>query len=787
MSFLHTYHIHLAGIVQGVGFRPFVYQLASAERLKGYVCNSGDGLHFCFNASKEKADDILRKVIAAAPPRAQIERFSLERTADEFFTSFQILESRGAKDIQSPLTPDFALCNECRKELHDPLNRRYRYPFITCTQCGPRYSITQQLPFDRIHTSMSAFRMCDECQKEYQNVNDRRHYSQTNSCRSCGIQTTAFNDQKLKVAEGHEDCLLLALQHLQEGKIVAVKGTGGYLLLADATREQAVLRLRARKHRPSKPFAVLCRDEAMVNELSAISTEEKRWLTGVAAPVVLATANRDIRKYIAFDAVAPGLNTIGVMIPSMPLLELISSDFGKPLVCTSGNISGSPVIFKDREAIEVFSNIADLVITHNREIVSPGDDSVIRITQPSNRVMVLRRSRGLSPSWFSYIPIHLRTVLATGAMMKSSITIQHELNFSISQYLGSTDTLEAQGIYRQTLAHLTNAMNCAPTVVIADKHPEYFSTTFAKEYAAQHQCEFLSVQHHKAHFAAILAEHDLVHVHEPVLGVIWDGLGWGDDGQLWGGEFFRYQHYQMEHCYHIDAFPWLLGDKMSREPRLSALSICHSLPGAEKFLRNKFSETEWHVYTGLLGQPLSLFSHSMGRVFDALAALLDLCNRQSYEGEAALLLEQLANDYWQKQNRSMQDGYLGDEANAYGLPVYSLFSSILKDLSEGVESSCIAARFHWSLAQMIRNTAQHYRIRKIAFSGGVFQNALLAEMISCLMADEYELFFHQALPPNDENISFGQLVYADQLIDQPLLHRTQTYADSERRQRTIYS
>lgn len=756
---VNTYHLQLTGIVQGVGFRPALYQLAMQNGWKGYVCNAGDGLHVEFNATAEASGKIVQEILAHAPSLARIESQHLSVVTAKEYAAFSIIESDTTAGIHTALTPDFALCDQCRQELHDPLNRRYHYPFITCTRCGPRYSIIQQMPYDRPFTSMAAFPMCAACQAEYADVQDRRYYSQTNSCPACGIRLSVYDHTGQQIESGNEASLAIINTILRAGKIAAVKGIGGYLLLCDAGHASGISRLRQRKHRPTKPFAVLCQHIRSIRQLAFCSAEEQAWLESVAAPILLLRARPDIHQQIAQNMVAPGLTTAGLMLPNAPLLELISEQFGKPLICTSANISGSPIIYKDEDAVAQLTSIADIVVTHNREILIPQDDSVVRLTPRSQQAIILRRSRGLAPSLFNDSIRPQCSTLATGALLKSSFTLTQQQYIYSSQYLGSTESYEAQEMYRQTLAHLLETLKAQPALILCDQHPDYFSTQLAKEMAGHYKVPLQAIQHHKAHFAAVLAENNLQKYPEPVLGVIWDGTGLGEDKNSWGGEFFTYKNNAISRFSHFAYFPVLLGDKMAREPRLSALAACHQLAGMEEILKKKFDPTEWKLYRGLLQQQAPVQSSSVGRIFDAAASLLGLPDKQHYEGEAALLLETAAMAWFEANGYDAAAGYYGEETAYHPLPIAPLFNGIIRDIREDKEPGLIAARFHFSLVQAIQLIARYSGCRCIAFSGGVFQNGLLVDLVQHHLGQNFRLCFHQQLSPNDENISLGQLVY----------------------------
>lgn len=761
-----TYCIRLTGIVQGVGFRPFVHQLAHKWGLTGTVSNGPEGVIVVFNAPHTVAIRFLETLLVNTPTQALIEKHELEPLPFCPFQTFKIIESQPGKLTNGlQLTPDFAMCSSCREELHDPQNRRFRYPFITCTQCGPRFSIQRATPYDRAQTTMQAFEMCPACLDEYNDPTQRRFYSQTNSCPTCGIQlgwytcrqSTAYSSSFL-----HDTHWILdrANRALKAGKIVAVKGIGGYLLLCDATNEKAVATLRERKHRPTKPFAVLYPTLEVLQREATVSVQESDALLSSVAPIVLV---RPHKTAAIAPSVNPGLTHLGVMLPYAPLLELLAHDFGKPLVATSGNQSGSPIIFKDADALTELSQVADFILTHNREIVLPQDDSVLRFSPFYAKKIILRRSRGLTGS----VPANGLTTttsvqLSFGASQKSTFTLLAADNLHTSQYLGNLEDWETQTHFKHTLQHLIKVFDVQPNCFLADAHEGYFSTQLAHEWAKATQSTLQKVQHHVAHFAAVLAEHRLTVSSEPIAGIVWDGTGYGTDRHSWGGEFFLYfpnpsrpLGENIERITHFDYFDSLAGDKMALEPRLSAFSLL--FPEKEGLLKNKFSEKESSFYAKLLAKN-TLKTSSVGRLFDAIASVLIGIDKTSYEGEAALQLEELAESYFLKHGLLTPQFYSLDKFSYRFIPSKELVQAVVEDVLMGVPVDEIAAKFHVTLVKIIEKFAQETGVQKIAFSGGVFQNALLVDLCIAVLGNTRELFFHQQFSPNDECISFGQAI-----------------------------
>ncbi len=743
-----TYHIHIKGIVQGVGFRPLVCQLAIAKQLKGWVCNDTDGVHIEFRAEDYEAKDFYEKILQNAPQNALIQQHNFYKTNDKEFEDFRIIASRTSTPPDLLLTPDIAICESCKAEVENTENRRHHYAFTTCLQCGPRYSIIKELPYDRERTTMAQYPMCDECTIEYSNINNRRHYSQTNSCPNCAIPIHLYNSEKEKITDDAKKIIQLAQQYFNAGKILAVKGIGGYLLMCDASNPLPIKLLRERKQRPAKPFAVMYNNMKAIEADVIVREVEKEALLSKEAPIVLCEMRESKSSSLQKDLIAPGLDKLGVFLPYTPLLKLITSKFKKPLIATSGNLSGSPIIYKDDEAINWLSSFADYLISFDREIVTPQDDSLVQFSASAKRI-ILRRSRGLAPNYFPNPFYSSKPLLAMGAELKSAFALLDK-NLFISQFLGDQESYESQESYKISLQHLQELLKIAPQKILVDKHPNYNVSLLGKELAASKNVPLVEVQHHVAHFCAVLAENNLLDSDEKILGVIWDGTGYGDDGQIWGGEFFTFNRGSIERIAHLQYFPQLMGDKMSKEPRLSALALCKTNP---EIVKNNFSNEEYDLYTKQM-QRNNLSTSSMGRFLDGIASLLGISHQNSYEGEAAMKLEAAARACTTKHFDYYDIFYEGNV-----LSWKEMVEGVVADKNNNFEITYIARKVFVSLARMIELVAKNYKIKKIAFSGGVFQNVFLIDLIEDILSDVYELVFHQLLSPNDECISFGQLAF----------------------------
>lgn len=760
---LKTYHLHINGIVQGVGFRPMIYTLATAMQLQGYVKNGSDGVHIYFNSSENIAAVFLQKIIKCAPKQSIITSSVLRETDDQSFNNFLIHVEKDLEKKDVLITPDTAVCIYCKNELHDISNQRYRYSFITCTQCGPRYSIINGLPYERHNSSMQKFVMCEKCKEEYENVQDRRFFSQTNSCKDCGVELTMHRNASMILSKKQETILKTVQNYFADGKIIAIKGIGGYLFMCDAKNSDAIKLLRERKHRPSKAFAVLYKDIEMIQKDFELNDIEKASLESKQAPIVLLAPKQSAFENLSIKNIAPGLRRLGVMIPYTPLLDIILNDYKKPLIATSANISGSPIIYKDEDALEYLFDIADNIVTYNREIVVPEDDSVIQFSPLNKQLIILRRSRGYAPSFLNYKPKTKLCIVAFGAHLKSTISLTINGKIFVTQFLGSGEGYESQNMYKNTLTHWLKLYDAKPDLILADKHPVYFSHQYALKIATDYGSKIKFIQHHKAHFAAVLAENNLIELKGRVLGIIWDGNGLGDDGNIWGGEFFIYDNKVITRGCHFEYFPVIAGDKMALEPRISAMCIESKLDPQPELFKQKFTETEWKNYLVLIKKS-KLLTSSVGRMFDAVASVLELCDKQTYEGEAAMYLQALAEDYVKENGLKMDGCYFEIEEDASQIPIAILIRGIISDIDEAKSNSYIAAKFHYSLVRLIGKIAKSMKVDHICFSGGVFQNALLIDWIQNEYRNVYKLFFHIDMPPNDENISFGQTVFFDNNI-----------------------
>ncbi len=737
----------ITGVVQGVGFRPFVYRLASELNLKGFVLNSESGVILEVEGEKEKLEEFLLRIQKEKPPVAKI--FSMESKFLEpiGYRDFKIEKSKKENEVSVAVLPDLSTCQDCLKELFDRTDRRFRYPFINCTNCGPRFTIIESLPYDRKNTTMKEFNMCPECLKEYENPLDRRFHAQPNACPACGPWLYFIDKTGKKIAE-KEEAFRLTVEMIKEGEIVAVKGLGGFHLICDATNEKAVRELRRRKHREEKPFAVMFKDILHVRRYAYISPLEERALTSVESPIVI--LNKKPNTDLA-PSVSPENSTVGAFLPYTPLHHLLTAELNFPIVATSCNLTDEPIAKDDKDLENLIGKVADGVLSHNRKIARRCDDSVVRVFAGAQ--IPIRRSRGFAP-----LPILLpfklnRKVLATGPFMKNTVAVAKENKVFLSQHIGDIDNPKAEEFFKETVFDMLNLFEVEPDIVVVDAHPGYYPTKFAIETFGK---RVKKVFHHHAHIVACMAENE-VKLGEKVIGIAFDGTGYGTDGTIWGGEFLLASYTKFLRLYHLKQFRLPGGDKAVKEPYRVAVSLLTEagIPpetALEGIDGKKLTFIEQMLTKGI-NAPLS---SSMGRLFDGVAAILGIRQFVSYHAQAAILLEQLATK--------------SNDQNKYPFS----YDGKAIDWREMIKSICsergrepievVAKRFHNTIAEIVVSTARKLAKetghRKVALSGGVFQNRLLTEMVVEKLKDNnLTPLIHQIVPPNDGGLSLGQAVF----------------------------
>ena len=747
---LKSYKIVITGQVQGVGFRPFVYILAQEHQLRGTVSNNEEGVIIYLTGSKDSIYSFYNTLIKNPPQVSKINEHSIEENDLILFDDFQIVPSQKASKLNLQLTPDFTICDDCKNEISDPNNRRYNYPFTTCVNCGPRWAITNTFPFERDHTNIAEFEMCETCKAEYTNPSDRRFHSQTNSCSVCGISISLSDSRGKTLSILQKDIFRKTASLIKKGKIIAIKNTSGYLLCCDASNKQVIQRLRTKKNRPNKPFAILYPSLEILKQQLDVNDKQKTALTSAKRPIVI-ISKANFNGPLALAELAPNLSQLGVMLPYSGILQLLANELNQPIVATSGNLHGSPIISDNEVSAEVLKNIADYFLHHNLKITNPQDDSVVKFSFKYKHEVLFRRSRGYAPNYFSTALKTNKKIMALGGHLKSTIAFLPNDYLYISQYLGNLDHYDVYERFTNTTLKFIKLFEQQPDVLLIDKHPAYQSSQFGTDLSKKWEKDIFEIQHHKAHFASVLGEHDLFKTKNEILGVIWDGTGFGDDKQIWGGEFFTYQSNTIDRLTHFEYFDWLASDKMSSEPRLSLFSLADS--DIRKSISDKFSKDEVKIYQSLVKRN-KLKTSSVGRLFDAVASLLNICDFNTYEGEAAILLENYVTKYNLKTCKTYCT-VLDDNT----IPTKLLIKNLYTDFKNGTDKETIIINFLYTITNIVFQIARNKRIKKIVFSGGVFQNTILIDMLKELGQKEYELFFNRNLAPNDENISFGQIMY----------------------------
>lgn len=749
----HTRHaVRVRGLVQGVGYRPFVYRLAQEEHLAGWVSNDSEGVLAEIEGPQPQVDHFLHRLRTEKPPLARVdsvESTPLPTTGEQGFT---IHLSEHSGQARTGIPADAATCPDCLRELLDPADRRYHYPFLNCTNCGPRFTITRRVPYDRPQTSMAVFPMCPACQREYDDPADRRFHAQPNACPVCG-PTLTF--QPADGTPSAEAPLAETIHRLAQGQILAIKGIGGFHLAADATSEAAVQLLRQRKHRAGKPFAVMVRDLAAAQALCEISPAEADLLTSVERPVVL------LRRHGSTDpiapSVAPGIPWLGLFLPYAPLHHLLFADSRlQALVMTSANLSDEPICIDNDEARQRLTGIADGFLFHNREILQRCDDSVMAIVQSAPQL--LRRARGHVPLPVP-LPIAAPPLLAVGGQMKSVFTLARGLEAFQSQHIGDLESRPALEFFEHALAHLQTTFEVTPTAVAHDLHPEYLSTTWAQQFAARHNLPLIGIQHHHAHVAGCLAEHGLT---TPAIGLALDGTGYGTDGTVWGGEVMRFDLRDFTRTAHLRPIPMPGSGIAVSQPWRMALGAVATLLGPEATAGLGFPATETALLLQLIARGRSgPLTSSLGRLFDAVAAIVLHRHAVDYEAQAAIELEGIASD-------ADCGGYpvtLTPANGAWIIEPAPMLAALLQEHRAGVAPAILSARFHrwvaFSFAAATERTREATGLTTVCLSGGCMANRLLTRMlVEELEAIGLRVLLHRQVSPGDGGLSYGQAAIA---------------------------
>ncbi len=753
--------IEVSGIVQGVGFRPYVFRLAGEQNLAGSVCNTAAGVSIEVQGPPDAVDDFLARLPAEAPPLARITDITVREIPCNGDREFQVVTTHRGEPVRTLISPDVAVCADCLREMFDTADRRYRYPFINCTNCGPRFTIVRNIPYDRAFTSMAVFQMCPACQAEYDDPRNRRFHAQPNACWTCGphVELWDLDGQRVEAA----DPIAEGIAHLQRGAVVAVKGLGGFHLACDATNLDAVRVLRERKRRVEKPFAVMVPDVAAAEHFCRVDNASRQLLLSAERPIVLLP--RQANTAIA-DEVAPFNRYLGVFLPYTPLHHLLFAEGAfTALVMTSANLSEEPICITNDEALHRLRKLADCFLVHNRDILLRCDDSVARIA--GGRARQLRRSRGFVP-----VPVFLRddvpSVLAVGGELKNTICLTKGHHAFLSQHIGDLENAESYGFFEEAIEHLRRILEITPVAIAYDLHPNYFSTRWA---LSQSDLPQIGVQHHHAHIASCMAEN---HLEGRVIGIALDGTGYGTDGRIWGGEVLLAGYAGFERAAHLAYVPLPGGEAAIRQPWRMAVAYLVRHFGCD-FVRDlplvaDVPEKNLNVLFRMMEQGInSPLTSSCGRLFDAVAALAGIRRQVNYEAQAAIELEMAIG------NSCDESAYPFDlvpEGQGWVMDTRSLFEALLRDIAGGVPVGDVSRRFHNGLVEVLAKVGSRLReqsgVERACLSGGTFQNVYLFERLCArLRKNGFQVFVHSEVPAGDGGLSLGQAMVAARSLNQP--------------------
>ncbi len=768
------YRIIITGIVQGVGFRPFIFNLADRFGLKGWVGNSDSNVIIEIDEDFQKTTDFINEIKKSAPVLSRIESIEYKEIEYQGFRNFEIRHSQ--KNSKGPvfISPDVATCCDCLSEMKDKSDRRYKYPFINCTNCGPRFTIIKNIPYDRDKTTMECFEMCDNCRQEYTKPSDRRYHAQPVSCHDCGPKLSVADENGKIIPEinSSSDCIKYTADMVKKGYIVAVKGIGGYHLACDGLNQKAVDRLRTRKHRDDKPFAVMARDLKTVEKYCTISPAEVSILNSPASPIVLLEKREGV---MLPDSIAHLNKYLGVMLPYTPVHHLLFEEeaFPEILVMTSGNLSSEPIFYRDDEAMEGLEGIADAYLTNNREIYIRTDDSVTRVFQ--DKEYIIRRARGYVPKPVSINVrellgldenVELPSVLACGGELKNVFCLNKGKNFYLSHHIGDLENESTNVAFRKGIEHFKRLFDISPQCIAYDLHPNYYSSLYA---LSQPDIDKIAVQHHKAHVASCMAENLLK---GDVIGVSFDGTGYGEDGNIWGGEFFTGGYYSFQRAGHLNYVMMPGSDSAVKHPWRMALGYLYAseqgvvdnvikIAGKLPAFKDRSKEEITFTIKMLEKRINSPFTSSMGRFFDAVSALLGIKTDISYEGQAAIELEYYADICCTEP----YDFGIENEEEGFKVNTSCIIKQIVDDILTGYGMEYISSRFHATVADIVLEGCLHIRkindLNNVILSGGVFQNITLLKMaVELLEKQGFKVFVHSEVPSNDGGISLGQSIMA---------------------------
>ncbi len=740
--------IIIRGAVQGVGFRPFVYRLAKEMKLTGYVLNSSKGVFIEVEGEPNLLKEFLIKLEKEKPTISIIQSLEYQILDLVGYQDFEIRKSEKENDTSALILPDIATCKDCLQELFDPKDRRYLYPFINCTNCGPRFTIIEMLPYDRPNTSMKQFKMCSECEKEYNDPEDRRFHAQPIACPVCGPHIELWNSEGEKIAEKNE-ALQLVIDLINQNKIIAIKGIGGFHLIVNIENDNSVIELRKRKHREEKPFALMFPDIESVKKVCEVNELEERLLLSPETPIVLLKRKLIHTEIKISQYVAPDNPYLGIMLPYTPLHHILMKFLKKPIIATSGNLSEEPICIDEFEALERLKGIADYFLVHNRQILRHCDDSIARIIH--GREFIIRRARGYAPLPYLDNNKIEENIIAVGGHLKNTISLKKRNQIFISQHIGDLSTLESFKAFKKTIKDFQKLYEVDNAKYAGDLHPEYLSTKSLKEA----KVELKLIQHHLAHIAACKLENCVV---GEALGVSWDGTGYGFDGKIWGSEFFIIDDESFEHIGQFKKFHLPSGEKAIKEPKRTLAGILYEIYGSDiinsKILKTKFSEAELKIIINQIKRQInSPECVSAGRLFDAVSSLIGISDYSNYEGQAAMKLEFAVKC-------ETGDSYPFDfnKEKLIIIDWKEIILGIENDLNKQIDKGAIAAKFHNTLCEIIVEFAKRSNLKKVLLSGGCFQNVyLLNRTIKRLKEENFKVYWHQRIPTNDGGISFGQI------------------------------
>lgn len=747
--------VHIQGAVQGVGFRPFVYRLATQLKLNGWVKNTTQGIYIDVEGPQTKLEHFLLDLQKEKPLHSVIQSFKyfyLDPLGHDFF---RIIQSDEKGDKSAWILPDISACAECLEEIFDPNNRRHLYPFTNCTHCGPRYSIMNNLPYDRSNTTMKIFTMCPDCQSEYNDPSNRRFHAQPNACPKCGPHVELLDNKGNKIAD-KKTAIDKTIEFLKNGFVLAIKGLGGFHLVVDATNDSAVEKLRSKKGREEKPFALMVPRSSWPERLCYLSPLERQLLFSPEAPIVLLKKKSAKSVKTISDHIAPNNPYLGIMLPYTPLHHIILEQLNYPIVATSGNISDETICIDNAEALNRLANIADVFLVHNRPIARHVDDSITRVI--SQRPIVLRRARGFAP-----LPVTVKKslpqILAVGGHLKNSIALSKDKTIYISQHIGDLDTENSVLTMQKTIKDLEKMFAVTPEYISHDCHPDYGSTKIASTLPEKK----IKVQHHFAHILSCMAENE---IDPPVLGVSWDGTGYGSDGKIWGGEFLLINNHGFDRIAHLRPFPLPGGEAAIKKPYRTAIGLLYEI-FADRVIEHiergmlKFLPThEQKTILGMLQKDINCpKTSSIGRLFDAVSSLLNIQHINNYEGQAAMMCEYSVLDNIHSESFFHFDILPPSKnINEYIIDWEPMILQILDDIRQAKESAITATKFHNTLVEIILAIAKICDHQKIILSGGTFQNKYLTEKtILKLEENGYKVYWHQQVPPNDGGICLGQI------------------------------